>query len=29
LLITALDLVVIGLIWHEYRYLRRSGTDPA
>lgn len=29
LLITAVDLVVIGLTWHEYRYLRRNRTDPA
>lgn len=28
LFITAVDLVVIGLIWHEYRYLRRSRQDP-
>lgn len=29
LFITAVDLVVIGLTWHEYRYLRRGGPDPA
>jgi len=29
LFITAVDLVVIGLTWHEYRYLRRSRTDSA
>lgn len=28
LLITAVDLVVIGLTWHEYRYLRRHRIDP-
>ena len=29
LFVTAVDLVVIGLTWHEYRYLRRSRTHPA
>lgn|SRR5487761_797335 len=28
LLITALDVVIIGLTWHEYRYLRRSASRP-
>ena len=29
LLITAVDVVVIGLTWHEYQYLRRSRTVSA
>ena len=29
LFITAVDLVVIGLTWHEYRYLRRNRAQPA
>lgn len=29
LFITAVDLVVIGLTWHEYRYLRRNRANPA
>ena len=28
LLITAVDVVVIGLTWHEYQYLRRSHPMP-
>lgn len=28
LFVTAVDLVVIGLTWHEYRYLRRNRTHP-
>lgn len=28
LVITAIDLVVIALTWHEYRYLRRSRSAP-
>ena len=28
LLITAVDFLVIGLTWHEYRYLRRSHGGP-
>ena len=29
LLITAIDLIVIGLTWHEYRYLRERRREPA
>ncbi len=28
LLLTALDLIVMWLTWHEYKYLRRSVTSP-
>ena len=28
LLITALDLIVIGLTWHEYRYLKAAPDEP-